>query len=232
MPEPRAVIFDLDDTLYPLSRFVQSGLEAVADVVASEAGVPRRDVAAVLRNAHRWVPGQELQGLCSYFGLPASDVARFVAIIRAHWPDIRLPIESVRVLTQLRAGWRVGVLTNGLPDTQRRKAAALGLATLVDAIVFAEECGDGRGKPARAPFVRILADLDVRADRAVFVGDDLDADIFGASRVGMHAIHLERDGWRGVSRNDARPDARVPSLGSVPRVAARLVEGDQRVYAA
>jgi putative hydrolase of the HAD superfamily len=110
--------------------------------------------------------------------------------------------------------------------------AALGLTEFVDAIVFAAECGDGRGKPDRAPFVAMLKALNVTADRAVFVGDDMAADILGASRVGMRAIHVDRDGWRGVNRAGVRPHARVQSLGSVPRVAARLVEGDWHVRAA
>jgi putative hydrolase of the HAD superfamily len=230
--EPRAIIFDLDDTLYPLRHFVRSGFGAVADVVAREVGVTRDELVAILRDARRWAPGQELQCLCGHFGLPASDVERFVNIVRAHWPDIRLPRETVRVLAELQPDWRIGVLTNGRADTQRRKAAALGLTEYVDAVIFASECGDGRGKPDRAPFVAILDALDVPADRAVFVGDDLDADIFGASQVGMRAIHVNRDGWRGVSRTGVRPDARVQSLGSVPRVAARLVEGERRVHAA
>lgn len=232
MTEPRAIIFDLDDTLYPQRRFAQSGLAAVADVVACDVGVPREEVVALLRDARRFAPGRELQFLCSRFGLPDSDVERLVNIVRAHWPDIRLPLETVRVLGALRPGWRIGVLTNGLADTQRRKVAALGLTALVDAVLFAAECGDGRGKPDPAPFVAILAELRVPASRAVFVGDDLDADIIGAMRVGMRAIHVERDGWRGVSRTGVRPDARVPSLGSVLRVAERLVKGDQRVHAA
>jgi len=230
--EPRAIIFDLDDTLYPLRRFVQSGFAAVADVVACEVGVPRDEIVAILRDACRVAPGQELQCLCSHFGLPAGDVERFVHIVRTHWPDIRLPNETVRVLAALQPGWRIGVLTNGRADIQRRKVAALGLIDFVDAVIFAAECGDGHGKPDRAPFEATLKALDVPADRAVFVGDDLAADIVGARRAGMRAIHVTRGGWRGVGRVGERPDARVPSLGSVPRVAARLLEGGQRVHAA
>ena len=98
MSEPRAIVFDLDDTLYPLRRFVQSGFAAVADVAACEVGVPRHQLVAILRDARRWAPGMELQCLCNHFGLPASDVNRFVNIVRAHWPDIRLPLETVHVL--------------------------------------------------------------------------------------------------------------------------------------
>ena len=232
MSEPRALIFDLDDTLYPRHAFVESGFAAVADVVACEAGVSRAEVLEILRRAHRYAPGQELQCLCGHYGLSAGDVDLFVNIVRTHWPDIRLPHETARVLAALRPDYRIGVLTNGRADIQRRKVAALGLAEFVDAVVFAEECGDGRGKPDRAPFVAILDALDVAADRAVFVGDDLVADILGAARVGIRTILVERPGWSAVSRTGVQPDARVRSLGGVPRMAARLMAGGRRANAA
>jgi putative hydrolase of the HAD superfamily len=232
MSEPRAIVFDLDDTLYPTRRFLSSGFAAVADAVAPEIGVPAADILTVLRDARRFMPGRELQFLCDRFGLPASAVDRWVQIIRGHWPDIRLPLESARVLMDLQSTWRIGVLTNGYPDVQRRKVAALGLRELVDAVVFATEYGDGRGKPDRAPFLTVLDELNVPADRAVFVGDDLDADVFGAGRVGMRTIHIARDVWHAFSRPWIRPDARVSRIASVPRAAERLVGGEQRVHAA
>lgn len=229
MPEPRAIVFDLDDTLYPLRRFVLSGFAAVAAVVARELGVPPERVTRTLRRASRAARGRELQQLCRRFSLPASDVARLVEIVREHTPHIQLPRETVRVLAALRPRWRLGVLTNGLAAIQRRKVAALGLAGLVDAVVFAAECGDGRGKPARAAFLTVLDRLGTPADRTVFVGDDLDADIFGARRAGMRTIRVARgpciDG-----RTAYAPDARVERLRSVPSIAARLVGGEQRVY--
>ena len=229
MSEPRAIVFDLDDTLYPLRRFVLSGFAEVAEVVAFEVGVPSERVARTLRSARSAARGQELQHLCRRFDLPASDVARLVEIVRGHTPRLLLPRETAGVLAALRPRWRLGVLTNGPAAIQRRKVAALGLAGLVDAVVFAAECGDGRGKPARAAFLTVLDRLATSAARTVFVGDDLEADIFGARRVGMRTIHVARGGCTD-RRAACAPDARVTRLRSVPPAAARLVEGDHRVH--
>jgi putative hydrolase of the HAD superfamily len=219
------VVFDLDDTLYPLRRFVRSGMAAVADVLAPEIGVSRACVVRVLGRASREARGRELQQLCDRFDLPATHVSRFIDIVRRHVPRIRLPKETVRVLAALRPGWRLGVLTNGLPAIQRRKIAALGLASLVDTVVFAAECGDGRGKPDRAAFVTVLDRLGARPERSVFVGDDPDADIVGASRAGMRTIYLAPFGARTSFAARVRPDARVATLRAVPRIAGRLVTG-------
>ena len=132
---------------------------------------------------------------------------------------------TVHVLAELRPGWRIGVLTNGRADTQRRKVAALGLTEFVDADHLRRRVRRRTRQAGSRPFVAMLEELDVPADRAVFVGDDLDADIFGApARWACARFTWSGDGWRGVSHTGVRPDARVRSLQSVPPVAARLVE--------
>jgi putative hydrolase of the HAD superfamily len=191
LPESRAIVFDLDDTLYPYRAFVLSGFRAVAQRLAEERGLPVRGVLRVLHRAFATAErGREIQALCASFRLPASMVPWLVAVMRDHKPSLHLPRESARVLTALRSGWKVGILTNGQPDIQRRKVAALGVRDLVDDVVFAEEHGDGSGKPAADAFRTMLDRLQTPPDAAVFVGDDPYADIAGAAAVGMKTIHV------------------------------------------
>jgi putative hydrolase of the HAD superfamily len=221
----RAVIFDLDDTLYPLRRFLLSGFAAVAEEVGREAAVAPARILKILRRASGVWRGRELDRLCDRIGLPRSSIPRLVEVIRQHPPRMRLPRETARVLAALRPRWRVGVLTNGMPDIQRRKVEALGLGELVDAIVFAAECGSGRGKPEAAAFRSALARLGTVARRTVFVGDDLVADVLGAQRIGMRTILVGSQRQQPGRGARVRPDARVRTLRSLPRVAGRLVAG-------
>src|SRR5215831_3618252 len=169
----RAVLFDLDDTLYPYRAFVRSGFRAVACKLAAERRLPAATVLRVLRRA--LVGGQrgrELQELCARFELPESLVGSLADLIREHNPSLRLPAESAHVLKILRTSWHLGVVTNGEPRIQQRKVAALGLSDYVDTVVFAAEYGDGTGKPAPAGFRAALERLSVEPSRVVFVGDD------------------------------------------------------------
>jgi HAD superfamily hydrolase (TIGR01662 family) len=61
-----------------------------------------------------------------------------------------------------------------------------GLAARVDAIVLSSEVG--KRKPHPAIFERALTELGVDSSQALFVGDRLDADVLGASRVGMRTV--------------------------------------------
>ncbi len=222
---PRAIVFDLDNTLYPEPRFVLSGFREVARDVSRRYGVPAGASFAclcrALRSGHR---AEALQALCRQFDLPDTQVEDGVTLIRGHRPSLRLPRASAETLRELRPAWRIGILTNGPPDVQGRKIDALGLRPLVDEVVCAGE--EGRGKPDAAPFLRTMARLGVPPERGVMVGDDPWCDIYGARRAGLLAIELRRE--RGVYRPgslDIPPDLVVTSIREVPRAASQLFTG-------
>jgi putative hydrolase of the HAD superfamily len=223
MSDPRSIVFDLDDTLYPQEQFTQSGFLAVAAFVDAQFGIPRDRAMRTLRRARRARGGRELQELCARFDLSPTIVPHLVSVIRLHEPAIRLPGPSAIALRKLRTNWRIGVLTNGMPSVQRRKVQALGLASLVDVVLFAEEHGEG-GKPHPAAFLAMCEGLGASAGRTVFVGNDPSADICGAYRAGFRTIFVSKstNPWPALL---PAPDARVSSIRAVPRAAEDLLTG-------
>ncbi len=215
--DTRAVIFDLDDTIYPLERFVLSGFDAVACHLERLFTVPCHDARAVLRGAfYNGGRGRELQICLRHFGLPEALAPSLVQVIRTHQPSLDLPAAAAHALSAMASTWRIGIVTNGPIDIQSRKVAALGLTDFVDEIVFAD--GE-RAKPAAAPFIEMTRKLRVPIRRSIFVGNDPVCDVYGAWRLGMKTIH--------VAGQPAAPalmaDAEVHSLVEVPDIAERLV---------
>jgi len=102
---------------------------------------------------------------------------------------------------------------------QKKKVDVLGLAALIDQVVYASEHAPG-GKPAREPFVEVLRRLQVAPHDAVMVGDDATNDVDGARAIGMRTIFLARTGR---SHCDAA-DAVVHALSDVPGAAAALLD--------
>jgi putative hydrolase of the HAD superfamily len=228
----RAVVFDLDDTLYPKRHFVLSGFRAVAAYVEREHGLPRAAALEALQEAlDHGDEGRELQYMCERFALPMSLVRSLVDVVRGHEPSLELPRQSVRALRLLRSSWRLGILTNGVPAIQKRKVEALGVGGLVDTVVFATEWVSGRGKPEAAGFVTALARLDVAPEAAVFVGDNPETDIAGAAKLGMKTIYVE-SAARLVQDDAPVADALVTGLGQVPFVVERLVPRKARAHVA
>jgi len=217
-----AIVFDLDDTLYPRVRHVHSGFSAVARAIARRFDVPVNTVYGRLRAAHETGHrGIELQQMCKVLGLNETLVPDLVQIMRSHQPEIWLSHDATDVLLALRVrGWRTAILTNGLPSTQAAKVRALGLHDLVDHVVYAEEHAVG-GKPAAEPFLAALNRLEVAPQNAVMVGDDCVNDIEGARAVGMRTILLAR-GERPA--HDGGADRVVHELTDLPRLALDLVQ--------
>ena len=218
----RAILFDLDETLYRERRFALGGFAAVAEAVERSHGVGRHWAFACLATALRQGRRpQAFQDLCERFDLPSSCIPAWVRIYRAHAPRLRLPQSTRAALATLRPCWRIGILTNGLRSVQARKVRALGLVHLVDVVVFAQDFGGG--KPSAAAFQEALARLGSDPWTSVFAGDDPWCDIDGARRVGMQTV-LIRHGCQDISVfASGGADAVVPSIACVPDVAERLL---------
>jgi len=219
----RALILDLDDTLYPERRFALSGFAAVARAVECEHGYPACAAFHLLRRELRsGRRAQAFQRLADAMSLDLSHVARFREVYRRHQPRLRLPRASRNAIAEARRSWRVGLLTNGTPAIQRNKVEALGLSSMVEAVIYAHEVG--AGKPDAEVF-RVACDaLGVMPNRAVMAGDDPWCDVDGARSAGLRAIRV-RQGWhRDVESGETGPaDATVRTIGEVPAAAGRLI---------
>lgn len=222
MRETTAVLLDLDDTLYPERRFALSGYAAIAVYLEAETGMPAGVLYRFLvRRFRRYGREGLLQALCAAHALPVTDVPRLVDVIRSHVPRLRLPSLSQVTLRALRRqGHRLVVLTNGLPSTQRAKVAALDIAPLIDAVVYAQEHAPD-GKPALVCFATALRRVGVEASRAVFVGDHPDKDIAGAAAAGIRAIWLP---GRRTGPVPGQASAVATTLADVPALVTRLLE--------
>jgi putative hydrolase of the HAD superfamily len=215
------LILDLDDTLYPRERFVQSGLSAVARHVQDTRDIPADEALAVMTAARRQGKGgREFQALCARFGLAASAIPELTDVFRDHWPALQLPAATADVLRMLRTdGWRMVVLTNGLPRVQRAKVFALGIHALVDDVIYAEEQTPG-GKPSPDAFRAALRRLGLPARRCVCIGDDPVRDIAAARSLGLATV------WVSGSTDAVLPDADVQAerFADVPAALAGLEE--------
>ena len=222
----RALVFDLDDTLYPERRFALSGFAAVSSHVAARYGASCPAAFALLRREMTSGRRAEaFQALAGRLQLPGTIVPELCAVYRAHVPALKLPAATRAVLEQARATWKLAVLTNGAPDIQRRKIAALGLAALVDAVVYAHEVGEG--KPDPAVFRAVCDSVDVPTEASVMTGDNPWCDVDGARRAGLRAIRIRRGQHAHVGDGETGPaDATVRDISEVPWHAERLIPAE------
>jgi putative hydrolase of the HAD superfamily len=221
-PSPRGLILDLDDTLYPRERFVRSGFAAVAGDLQRRHGLPAGAVFKTLSQAFTSAAaGREFQVVCSEFDLPQDELRTMLRVFRTHTPSLWLPYETAETLRRLRTeGWRLAILTNGLPHVQAGKVAALALAPMVDHVIYADSIVRG-GKPAPEAFRAAIDRLDVAVERCVMVGDTPETDIAGGRAAGLRTIRLHRPGVT-VTGRDA--DIVIHRIDMLPAAAPAALE--------
>lgn len=184
-----AVIFDLDDTLYPEKDYVRSGFKAAAALFPE---VP--DMAEKLWTAFE-------KGLPAFDAVLAGEglIARKEEAIRAYrfqTPDICLYPDAKELLLRLRGTRKLGIITDGRPEGQRAKLAALGLEEMMDEIVITDELGGIEfRKPHPSAFELMSRRLGVPFREMAYVGDNIKKDFISPERLGMRSIRfLNPDG--------------------------------------
>ena len=192
----RAVLFDLDDTLYPEMEFVRSGFRAVAVHLAARYRRNENSLFARLCDIlERDGRGKVFDTLLRELGLYTRERVRvLVYLYRSHRPSLRCAPAALRVLRSLRRrGMRLGIVTDGMASVQRRKITALGLEKLFHAIVCTDELGDGCAKPSPAPY-RVACELiGVPPPETAYVADDPAKDFIAPNAMGMMTIQV---GWK------------------------------------
>jgi putative hydrolase of the HAD superfamily len=196
----RAVLFDLDDTLYPELDFVRSAMAAVADAIAARAGVTATSARAALDHAlHAHGRGQTIDLALDALGIERSQalIAELVGVYRGHAPRLSLHVDAARALVRLSSrGLLLGLVTDGDPAVQRAKAKALALERWMRHLRFTWDDGPSRQKPHPAAYRGALDALGVAGHEAAYVGDNPIKDFVGARALGLQTIRLRRGPFR------------------------------------
>lgn len=165
----KAVLFDMDDTLYPYIQYVSGGIASVSRYLHAVYGIDTLEI-PIKKEGLGWE--EILDSLCR-MKLNSMDIRlayRLKHVFLTHIPQLKLFHEAEVVLAYLRrANIMTGVFAPGPAHAQRMKARALRLNDLCDAIMYPE---DLVGHDALADAVMMLCmDFEVPLDNIIIVGN-------------------------------------------------------------
>lgn len=235
----RAVLLDLDDTLFDHRACSRLALEAARACHPSLAAMPALELerihAEVLEDLHEEVMlgrtpleqarRERFRRLLAAAGTPVDEAAAAAAAAayRDRYRDVRRPVPgAVALLAALGAEARVGILSNNLYEEQMDKLRVCGLDRFVEALIVSERVGVA--KPAPAIFREAVAQLGSTPEETVMVGDSWRADIAGGRAAGLQVV------WYNPLRRPAPPDELpAPELHALEPVeaAVRLILSPQ-----
>lgn len=202
----RAVIFDLDDTLYAYEPLNIVATERVREFTCGELGITakqfdeayefgksetKRQLGDVAASHNRMLYCQKALEYLGVKPIPLS-----LRMYETYWGTIlekmRLRNGAREFLDQMHEhGITIMICTNLTSHIQHRKIEALGIAEDITYLVTSEEAG--KEKPAPELFNLCLEKLGLPAEEVYFIGDGPEKDVKGAKAVGMRAILFEPD---------------------------------------
>jgi len=224
----RAVLFDLDNTLFDHSGSAHTALYAFAHnlgiILSDKLAQQWFDIEQACYD--RFLNGgfsfqdQRRERLRRFFtcaGLPCPGTAVeldriFATYLRKYEAAWTAFPDAAPALRQLHArGMTVGVITNGNHEQQQLKVHKTGLEPLLDAVFTSGQMG--HAKPTRDAFLVPCKSLGLPPGQVLYVGDNYKVDVEGAQAAGLHAVHLDR-------KSPCRP----ASLSSLRQLMAHLSE--------
>jgi putative hydrolase of the HAD superfamily len=236
--KPRAILFDLDDTILlayanPEAAWLAVAVEmsellwpvAPAEVAAAIATFGKEFWADPVRHkswrlrlklARREVVTGALGKLAETGRAVSMDIAERLAdrFTAYREEQVRLFPDAHAVIDELRKrGLRLALVTNGASDTQWAKILRFDLAHRFDHLQI--EGAVGFGKPEERAYRHAMAALDVSPAETWMVGDNLEWEVTAPQALGIHAVWHDVMGQGLPAGSPVRPDLIIRSLSEL-----------------
>ena len=227
---PKAVLFDLDDTLCDYAAAREARLRRAFTLshgrdTQSREGI---DLDRMIAESIQMHPhgADHFVELFARFGITDAREARAAADWyrqnRFHglllFPGVEAIFSQVRQAVsrdEPTAARPIGIVTNGPSEVQRAKLELLGIGPLVDFVLVSEEFGVA--KPDPAIFREALRLAGVAPEEALFVGDSIEFDMAGARAVGIPTVWVNRH-RRAWTEPGPPPTREIRTLAELPHL--------------
>ena len=201
----KAIIFDLDDTLFLERDYVKSGFKAVASYCHQQFNLPVLQSFDFLwtkfQNGYR---GNLFDKLIEEDTSCCASVDELVEVYRKHKPDIQLVDGVENLIRSLNRDKGTGLISDGYLATQKNKLESLNIELLFDTVLLTDTLGRENWKPSPVPYLKVLNDLGTSPEESVYIGDNPKKDFIFPNESGMKSIRIRYE--NGVY-NDLEPES-------------------------
>ena len=223
----KAVLFDLDDTLWPINPVIAKAelvLHAWLAIHAPKVArmftmdeLRARRMALIETDARYRIELRAVRhaGLTEAFVAAEDDATRVkaaMAVFDRARNAVTLYDDVIPGLTRLGSRFATGSISNGIADLDQ-----IGIAHHFDVSLAAHQFGFA--KPDTEIFHAACDALKVKPSEAVYIGDDPKADVQGAQRAGLRGAWMNRADLQPlrVLPTHIRPDAILTNLHDLER---------------
>lgn len=190
----KALVFDLDDSLYAEKGYSFSGFDACEAFVAQKyyvdgfSEIAKKAFEEGMRGNIFNIALDELE---IDYGIV--DIKQLVKHFRSHLPSIYLFEDAKWALDYYQDKFPLGLITDGYSISQHQKIKGLNIADYFDKIVVSDDLGREFWKPSEKPYIEIEISLNVAAEFCCYVGDNVSKDFITAKKRGWKTVQILRE---------------------------------------
>ena len=188
----KAIFFDLDNTLYDVSKYNQRAFESISIFLSKKIGMERNVILSKL--TENWkiktsmypnLFDEVLDQLNIKTNIPQIVKIFNSQIIKTD--DIY--DDALPILKKIKNKYKLGIITDGNIQRQQNKIKKFNMEHMVDTVVYTKKFAP---KPSPLPFEYGVNQLDIDPAKSYYVGDNPQIDFMGAKKIGMNTIRIFR----------------------------------------
>lgn len=188
----KAVVFDLDDTLYNEKDFVFGGFKEVSIYLSQNFNINQDKIYNRMIDILNKIGRGKIFDIVCEENKININIDTLTDIYRNTKPKLKLPEESISVLSKLRScGYKIGVITDGMSSVQWIKIKQLDLENYVDKIIVTDDFGSDYWKPNKYAYIEIVKYFNINPYEAIYIGDNSTKDFIGAKEVGFKTLRIK-----------------------------------------
>ena len=214
----KAILFDLDDTLYRYKIPHEKSLKEVYKTLNKNIKISFKEFLK-LYNISKTEIQRELSGTASshnrvlYFQRLIEKTHNTVKpdlilkLYKTYWntflKNIKLFKGVIQLLKELtKRKIKIAIVTDLTAHIQLRKLHKLGISKYVNTLITSEEAGSE--KPHSNMFLSALNKLNILSKEVIYVGDNPKRDMEGANAVGINTVLLKKGELSKIPKEDYR----------------------------
>lgn len=199
MKKPKIVVFDLDNTLIDRQRAFTEMLNERIEMTLPEhkKHLKKQAIEDILLWDDNGTVSRSIsfKNYCEKYEVSCMTSKE----LTDYWTTISGSVvylfdDVMEVLSALKQDYRLAILTNGSPISQRRKLESTGILPFFELSVVSGEVGID--KPDHRIFDYMCEHLNASAEECLYIGDNYLNDVLGARNAGWDAIYLNRLGLK------------------------------------
>jgi putative hydrolase of the HAD superfamily len=193
MEKVKAVIFDLDDTLLNRNKTFDLYCDYLIDTFFPKDIYNKENIKLNMKNLDK--NGYEDRNIFYRKIIENWNLKSSVNELEENWFDqfdkFSVPeCKLIEILNYLNKKYKLAIITNGSSIMQNKKIDALGIRKYFNEIIISNDVGIK--KPNKEIFILACDRLKIIPSEVVYIGDNFDIDILGATNAGLKAIWINK----------------------------------------